>query len=299
MKSQRRHELKSNELVEFIDSIPGFFRDNAKLIIYVTVVVVAVVVVGYLKYYQRREQNIQRQIRASQLLSKLPMDKLTAVQAAASNQDISGRILETASSLEKLAEKGPADQLSALALIKQAEALRAELHYRPTSLEPQAVRQQIDRAEKLYEKALQLTRQRNNDKLAAMAKLGLGLCAEEIGEYDRAKQIYTEITETPEYEGTVFPPQAKRRLEIMDDFKDEVYFAAAPEPQEPELAPVVEQPILPDAEESLQAPPAAPNQPGAQLEPPAPLAPQPPEDAPTTATPSPGPDTTEAETGNE
>ena len=61
-----------------------------------------------------------------------------------------------------------------------------------------------------------------------MAKLGLGLCAEEFGAFDTAKQIYSELTENEKYAPTVSAHQAQIRLEIMDDYKTSVKFAKAP-----------------------------------------------------------------------
>ena len=86
-----------------------------------------------------------------------------------------------------------------------------------------------------YEKALE--RCGDNSTLKAMAKFGLGLCAEELGEYEKAAEIYEQIATEPDFEGTVFPVRATARLEGMHDSRVEFVFVEVPEP-EIELAPV-------------------------------------------------------------
>lgn len=61
-----------------------------------------------------------------------------------------------------------------------------------------------------------------------MAKLGLGLCQEDIGNFDEAKKIYSEIAGDPQYKATGAFYEASLRLGTMDDYKTPVVFAPAP-----------------------------------------------------------------------
>jgi len=70
----------------------------------------------------------------------------------------------------------------------------------------------------------------------AAAEFGLGLCEEELGNFEKAQQIYQIIldkssqSENPDFEGTVAVTQAKHRLDTMADYKQKVIFKLAPTP---------------------------------------------------------------------
>ncbi len=231
MKTQRRHELKTNELVEwFTTDLPEFWRRNTRVIIYLAVVAVAVAVAVYYKRYAQRANAEQQRIAASRLVSGLARDKMRVAGAAYEGADDSGRLLVAASSLEGVAQASKDDAVAALALIKRAEALRAELHYRAVTLEREVAAGQIAQARGCYERALR--RAGANVTLVAMAKFGLGLCAEELGDFDQAEKIYTELAEGPKFEWTVFAVQAKQRLETMADYQEEVFFPQVAAPVE-------------------------------------------------------------------
>ncbi|MHC4595136.1 MAG: hypothetical protein ACYS19_09345, partial [Planctomycetota bacterium] len=78
--------------------------------------------------------------------------------------------------------------MAALALIKQAEALRTELHYRPGTVSKEDLTAQINQAKAGYADAIE--RSSFNPSLMAKAKFGLGLCEEELGNFAEAEQIY-------------------------------------------------------------------------------------------------------------
>jgi len=121
--------------------------------------------------------------------------------------------------------------MAALALIKQAEALRTELHYRPGTVSEQDVTAQINQAKAAYNEAIQnRLRGASNPSLTAAAEFGLGLCEEELGNFEKAQQIYQSIAENPDFEGTVPVAQAKHRLDTMADYKQKVIFKPAPTP---------------------------------------------------------------------
>jgi tetratricopeptide (TPR) repeat protein len=259
MKAERRHELKTNELVEWFTQLPEFWRRNVRLIIYIAAAVVVVAVVSYLKWHQAKASVLQRRVEVSKLVSQLWRDRLEAASAAAAGKDTSTGLLETASLLESIAQQADEDATVALALIKRAEALRAELHYRAVSLEPEAVRQQLERAVQCYQQAL--AGAAGNATLAGMAKLGLGLCAEELGDFEQARRIYSELAEQSEFEGTVSAAQARQRLETLTDYSQAVVFTEPPAAEQAiprTSAAAGEPPALPELTNEPRTSPGAP-----------------------------------------
>ena len=105
--------------------------------------------------------------------------------------------------------------MAALALIKRAEALRTELHYRAGIVSKRDLTSQISRAKTSYTEALE--KSSPNPSLTAAAKFGLGLCEEELGNFEKAGQIYRDIAANPDFEGTAAAVQAKHRLELIID----------------------------------------------------------------------------------
>ncbi len=230
MKSEHRHELKTNELAEWLSNLPQWTKENLTIIIVVLAVVVAASAF-YVRYRYRKSAVVEEQLEFTNLLNQLSASKMQVLSAQAQGRDLSFILLQPANSLGTFAQNAKSNQMAALALIKQAEALRTELHYRPGTVSEQDVTAQINQAKAAYTEAIQ-TRLRwaSNPSLTAAAEFGLGLCEEELGNFEKAQQIYQIIAENPDFEGTVAVTQAKHRLEIMADYKQKVIFKPAPTP---------------------------------------------------------------------
>ncbi len=114
--------------------------------------------------------------------------------------------------------------MAAMALIKRAEALRAELHY--GSVEEQYLVNQTNLAKASYTEAFEKCP--TIPSLAATAKFGLGLCEEELGNFEQARQMYQDIAGNPDFESTLAAVQAKRRLQTMADYQQNLVFKPAP-----------------------------------------------------------------------
>ena len=234
MKAEHRHELKTNELAEWITEFPQWAKRNLKSIIYVAVLVV---VVAGLYIYNWRKKNVvlvQREIELTKQLTRVSNQKTQIIQAQAQGVDTSYTLLDTAKNLQVIGENEKDNQMAALALIKQAEALRMELHYRPGTVSKRDIAERIKQARACYTKAIE--KSSSNPSFMATATLGLGLCEEEIGNFATAEQIYRDITANSDFEGTVAVEQAKRRLETMDDYKQEIAFKPPPTPATPKPA---------------------------------------------------------------
>lgn len=226
MKSEHRHELKTNALAQWISDMPEWSKENRRTIILVSVL--TVVFVGYLFLYGHKKKaiNIEEQTELTNLIVKrMSNAKVQSIQAQSQGFDNALEFMQVSDALYKFSKKTKNDDRSALALIKAAELLRTELHYRLDPPPSTDIKIQIDKAVGYYEQAIKKTGK--NPGLAAMAKFGLGLCQEELGNFSGAKEIYTEIADSEDFEGTATALEAEFRLAEMDEYKTRVIFKAS------------------------------------------------------------------------
>lgn len=250
MDSAHRHELKTNELADWVGHLPDFIRRNYLQIIGLGLIVVGIVVLPVFRS-MRRSAARKRQADTTELIQGVEQGKVRAVQGG--GVDIQNLLLISANSLETAAKNAKNPYSAALALIKRAEALRADLHYKVGLVERAVVQAQIKQARSAYQQAIE--KAQGSNTLIALAKFGLGLCAEELGKFDQAKQIYEEIVANVDFEGTVSSAQAQLRLELMDDNTARFVFVKAPEPQPEEIELTIPQkPALETAVEMIKGP---------------------------------------------
>ncbi len=231
MKSYHRHELKTNELAEWIANFPRWARDNGKIVI--TVSVVAVLVIGSALWYWRKTkiESVQQQLEFTNLITRLPQSKMQVLMAQSRGMDTSYMLDQTAIDLETVANSTQDENMAALALIKRAEFLRAGVHYRQQAVNQTDMLTAVEGAKVAYLNAI--SKAEKNPSLAAMAKFGLGLCEEEIGKFDEAEKIYRDIIKNSDFEGTTAVARAQRRLETMADYRKKIVFKPAPKPKPP------------------------------------------------------------------
>ncbi len=235
MKPDHRHELKTNELAEWLTNLPQWANENRASIIIVSAVIIAA---ATFYIWRTHSKNIaaQKQLELTSLAGQLLTGRTQVLRSQEQGKDISFILLQTAEGLKILAENTDDNQMAAFALIKQAETLRTELHYRLGSVSEQEAETQLNRAKDSYAKALEklvgaepaADRCPTNPSLTAAAKFGLGLCEEEFGNFKMAEQIYRDITTNPDLKGTVAAAQAKVRLETIGDYKQKLVFRPAP-----------------------------------------------------------------------
>jgi tetratricopeptide (TPR) repeat protein len=226
MKPEHRHQLKTNELAEWIVNLPQWAKENANTIIYISVLAVVVAAVYFWKIYEKRVVSTREQLKLTNFISQLSTGKTQILQAQAQGVDISYNLIQVADNLQSIAQNAKEEQMAALALIKRAEALRMELHYRLGRVSKQDLTAQINRAKDSYTKAIE--KSSTNPSLMAKAKLGLGLCEEELGNFEQAREIYSEIIANVDFESTVAAAEAKQRLDTMADYEQKVVFKPAP-----------------------------------------------------------------------
>lgn len=220
-------------MAEWLSNLPQWTKENLKMIIYVSVVVVVVIAVIFVKWYGKNIETTQKQLELTRLLNQLSQSKMQIIRAHAQGVDISFTLIQAADGLQAIAQNTKSNHMAALALIKRAEALRTELHYRPGTVAERDVTAQIDRAKNSYTEAL--AKSPFNPSLIAMAKFGLGLCEEELGDFDKAEQIYRDVVADASLEGTPAAEQAKQRLNTMADYQTKVVFKTPSKPTSTDL----------------------------------------------------------------
>jgi tetratricopeptide (TPR) repeat protein len=225
MKSDHRHELKTNELAEWLGNLPEWTKENLVTIgIVVGVIVLAGALYGW-RIYSRNVLLVREQAELTNLLNQISGGKMQILQGQESQgRDWSFLLLQPANNLQTFAKKTSHKRMAALALIKRAEALRAELHY--GSVEEQYLANQTNLAKASYAEALEKCP--TIPSLAATAKFGLGLCEEELGNFGQARQMYQDIAANSDFENTLGAVQAKRRLETMADYQQNIVFKPSP-----------------------------------------------------------------------
>jgi hypothetical protein len=244
MKSEHRHELKTNELAEWLQYLPQWAHKNLTTIIYVSAVVVIVAAYSLWYYYQKNTASVKRQFELTRLIRQLPYNRRQILRAQSEGMDISYTLIQAADNLQAAAQNIKDDLVAASALIKRADVLRMELHSRPTDVSKEDAAAQIDLAKTAYSQAIE--KATSSPSLMAAARFGLGLCEEEIGNFAQAQQVYHDIATNPVFECTTAAAQAKIRLDSIARYQQEVVFktpahrggaAATPMESEPQIEP--------------------------------------------------------------
>ena len=246
MKAEHRHELKTNELAVWLGNFPAWANQNLRTIIYVTVIVVLVLASFFYYRYQKTVVAAREQGNLTTLLSQLPQQKAFIAQKQMQGEDNSFTLLNLTDEFDGIAKSASNDAVAAMALIKNAEILRTELQFRFGSISQQDIATQIGKAKENYTKALDVYLKRSpNPSLEALAKVGLGLCDEELGNPDGARKLYQEVATGAAYEGTVPQAAAKQRLVAMDSFTEKLVLQPMPKPKLQMQVPVVREPNAP------------------------------------------------------
>jgi len=265
MRAEHRHELKTNELAQWLSNLPDWAKRNQRMLIYVSAFAVFLVFYYIYYNYQKNVVSAGQQNELTRLVAQLPQSKTGILQKQAQGTDMSYMLIQqTANEFQALAGNAKNDGAAATALIKQGEVLRTELHYRLGKIEQDDLSGQINRAKDCYTKAIE--KSAGITSLAAIAKLGLALCEEELANFDGAKQLYEQIAADASFDGTTAQAAAKQRLAVMDSYKNDIVFRPSPFKPEPQVA----QPqVVPGVSENvvvLQPPTEESNAPASQAE---------------------------------
>jgi hypothetical protein len=236
MKAEHRHELKTNELAEWLANFPQWAKRNLTTIIYVSVLIAVVAGLYIWRVYNKNVISVRKQMRFNTLLARLSQSKGEILRFRAQGIDVSDILIDPANSLRAFAEKTKDNTIAALAFIKHAEAVRTELHYRQGTVTKSDLTVQMNKAKDSYNRALaRLTPSSQpgtiNPSLTAAAKFGLGLCEEELRNFKQARQMYQDFVADPDFEYTIAAMQAKLRLDTMAEYQKKVVFKSPPKPR--------------------------------------------------------------------
>jgi tetratricopeptide (TPR) repeat protein len=247
MDSKERHEMMTNELADWMGHIPEFLHTYRNQLIGVALVLVGLVSWPMLNRWRQQSDFIVK-AEISGILDSVEMGKFQALnQQQDSQQEFKAdSFVVAANNLADEAKKAPTDDLSAIALIKQAQALRMDLFYKKEIPTDDAISSQIKKAQEAYQAALNKAKM---PVVKAMAQFGLGLCFEESGQLAEAKAAYQKIVDDASCVGTPLPAAAKERIDKMSDNNVKYVFA---EPVKPAPA------VLPEAAAPNKAQPVAP-----------------------------------------
>jgi len=228
MRADHRHDLKTNELADWLMHFPDWLRENRNSLLGMAGIIVIAVAVYFWIYYHKNIVSARTQTRLTNLVTQLPRQNADIAQAMGKGEQ-SFLLIDLARDLQDFAQSTNDPEMSALALIERAETLRSELHYRSGEVSRDEMAKQLAQAQASYEQALK--KAEDVPALAATAQFGLGLCEEELGNFDKAKGIYKAISENAAYDGTSAKAAAAFRLKTVDDYKTTVVFKPAPPPQ--------------------------------------------------------------------
>jgi hypothetical protein len=245
MKAEHRHELKTNALAEWLGNLPAWANQNLRTIIYAAVVAVLVLASSIYYWIQKNSVAEREQNNLTTMVSQLPQEKAYIAQKQLEGQDNAYMLFQLNDQLDSISKNASNNAVAAMALIKSAEVLRTELHFRFGAVSQQDITTQIGKAKDYYTKALDILKRSPNLTLEAMAKNGLGLCEEELGNPDAARKLYQEVATGAAYEGTAPTAAAKQRLMVMDSFPEKIVLKPMPKSAIKAMPQVVSEPNTP------------------------------------------------------
>jgi len=234
MKAEERHKLKSNELADSLKELSEFFnRHSSKLLAGVIAILILAAAVLWTQkneaasQYERIRllqnliaQSNQLQYRAAQQARVQPEENTT--------EEFLYNVEPQAGLLAELAQMETGSPVGITALLQQAQNLRSQLLYSDKAMSEQ---EQLDlnrRTEIIYQRVI--SECPKQAVVAATARFGLALLAEDRGKWDQAKQMYETITDDKEGQlaGTTLPFHAQKRLNLLDGINQPIVFPEAP-----------------------------------------------------------------------
>lgn len=229
MDSKHRHELMHNELADWIGKLPELVKEYRNQIIGVLLLAIGLISWPILNRWGA-ESDFAAQAKVTDALAQAEMAKFMAISSYAQpdpNAPSVNSLLVAANTLADDAKTSPNKDLAALALIKQGQTLRTELALKKEMVPQDIVDTQIKSAQEAYQKALD---QATMPTIRAMAQFGLGLCLEELGQLEQAKDAYKKIVDDAAYAGTPLVKMAQDRMNNMADNNAKFNFVEAPKP---------------------------------------------------------------------
>ena len=218
MRSDRRHELQQNELSAQIDKVSESIKQNATLL--TTIIVGAVVIIGGAIWFVNQRASAQ-----SNAWSRL--------QPNPDEKDASILI----SQYESVAKDNVSPEITRSAYLRVADTALFELRSNRDQSEapdPKLRKQMHEKAKASFEKIVSMA---GNDLTArGRALMGLGVLAEDAGDFEKAKSYYEKVQSDAKLKETPIAREAAYRLAHMNEWNAMIEFP------EPEVPPLLESP---------------------------------------------------------
>lgn len=230
MKAERRHELQTNSLTQFLHDLPHHLQVHANKILLVIIVICLIFLL--VRHRINTAAEAKEQARASLLLSRSQADRLRSIDSTATN-DIARaqerkKAIDTANAAIDQVFENTTDPEDA-ALRAEALVARGDLNWAIANLPPLAgsstmpsisvtptTRESLDSAEKAYQEVLS---DYGTQKFAkASALLALANIEENRGNWDKAATHYNTIVNDATL-SPMFKDMARLRLEIIPQIK--------------------------------------------------------------------------------
>ncbi len=218
MDADTRHQLKQNELAEFLGKIVDF-SDKRTTGWIIAILAIALAYAGY-KFWNWHQES--QRIQAAQSLTQIPAGDASLGDAPLAQ-------------LRQLISENHGPGLVALAQLKLAGGLEA----RGKGAEGVA---KLAEAETQYKNILNLSGA--PDTLKAPALYRLGILYETKRDFAQAREMYETLTNEPRYVGSPFVTLATTRIEQLDDLAVPVVFVPGNKPL-PETPPAPPTPTTP------------------------------------------------------
>ena len=241
MKAEERHHLKENWLATQLTHAPEYLKTHGQKLLSVVLIVVLALVAAYwgwnyiVSARRQADQELQNKIQRMHAEWSMAAQNAQAglqPNAATPAANPTYKPESYASAFNDLAQKRSGSPMAALALLEQATAIRSELIFSSEPITPEQKNEILKKAEDIYKTALD--KYPNDLMVQGRANLGLGLIAEDRGDFDGARKIYQQVADNKSLVNAVWPIEARQRLGNLDKIKDPVEFAPpAPKPVAP------------------------------------------------------------------
>ncbi|HEY7090527.1 MAG TPA: hypothetical protein VH518_20685 [Tepidisphaeraceae bacterium] len=261
MKAERRHELQTNSLAQFLNDLPIYLRIHAnKLLIGVIILCLLFMLV---RYRMNAAEDTQRNMKLSLGSARIGIDQVHSVERMGV-KDPSEQVRQ----LKSLAASvnSALDQVIANttdpAVLAEAYAARGDLYWalanvkplpgaatQPALAMPETPQQYFGRAEEHYLRVLKDYPTQPTAKVTAL--LGLAAIEENRHNWDKAAGYYKQVQDDPTA-ANVFKRLADQRTRMLSELRTPIYLGAFSSTQ-PTTAPTT----APTAESTTQPSPAA------------------------------------------
>ncbi|MHC4433079.1 MAG: hypothetical protein ACYTBS_14655, partial [Planctomycetota bacterium] len=119
MKSEHRHELKTNELAEWLSNLPQWTKQNLITIICVSALVVVLAGVYFWRGYNRNIVQVRERTEFTNLINQVAGVKMQIVSAKEQGRDLAFMLIQLAKNLDTFARNTKNNHMAAMALVKR------------------------------------------------------------------------------------------------------------------------------------------------------------------------------------